>query len=683
MGKNRKSKRQLIRDEKKLKRKNQEFEEEETSHDAKRQRFEAQPEAAGDFIPLDEGNDVNRPYDEPEREFFGMLADEEQEYFRRADEMLELDDFPSAEDRDIFLENVYKEAEGKELKLASSQSCSRLMERLIMLSNTRQRKHLFEAFASHFVTLVTHRFASHCCEKLFLVSAPVVTRELAGIEEEQDKAEEVGSEEKPTSSMEELFLLTLDELEQHLTYLLSDRFASHTLRVLLLVLSGRPLEGASTKSLLQSKKKEHISVARPTANSELDSQLRAVPESFTMATQKIIEDTAASMDATALRVLATHPTGNPVLQLLLELDISLNAKDKNKKDSLLLFKLLPGAPSSLNDATSSATDFINQMLYDPIGSRLIESIITHSPAQVFKGLHANFFGPRIDSYVRNDIASYPAIKALVRMGKDDLADAVEKILPEVTKLVERGRYNVLKTLLERCNVRHATSQLNSLVKLICSAAGTDPNSLVAKFCGLDEEEVVSKNEPQQFAKNKLVLKSHGCQLVTAMLSIPGQPSRAVQASLLSLDSDQILRLATTSSPTVTVLTTAFSAPSQVPNFHKALVSKLMQHTMELANSQFGHKVLIAIVSVPSKGQGLSIPFHLKEGVISVLASHERELRDSWTGRNVWRTWKGDLWSHRRSEWIRWIKEFDPAETKDGLVSKPKPWQTARAGDKRR
>jgi nucleolar protein 9 len=210
MGKERKSKRQLVRDEKRKKKRDRELGEEEAAQEAKRQRREERKDEEVDYIPLDD--DEKRPRTEPDREFFGMLADEEQEYFRRSDELLELNDFATVEDRDIFLENVYREARGKELKLASSQSCSRLMERLILLSNTRQKKHLFEAFASHFVSLVTHRFASHCCETLFIQSAPVVTRELGGLQEENTANAQDDPEAGVQASMEELFLLTLDEL---------------------------------------------------------------------------------------------------------------------------------------------------------------------------------------------------------------------------------------------------------------------------------------------------------------------------------------------------------------------------------------------------------------------------------------------------------------------------------------
>jgi len=91
---------------------------------------------------LDDGS--HAPVDRP---FFGMLDDEEQEYFKRADDMLEMNDFADAEERNLFLSNVYREADGKELKIVQSQSCSRLTERLIKMSTPAQLKALFQKFS--------------------------------------------------------------------------------------------------------------------------------------------------------------------------------------------------------------------------------------------------------------------------------------------------------------------------------------------------------------------------------------------------------------------------------------------------------------------------------------------------------------------------------------------------------
>lgn len=688
MARDKKSKRQLIRDEKKAKKRQREVEDDETKQERKRQRVEVADGEDGDGAAFaDNGYDGvagqiehvggggGHPSAEPEREFFGMLTDEEQEYFRSADEKLETNDFESDEDRGYFLQSIYAEAVGKELKLASSQSCSRLMERLILLSNTKQKKRLFEAFADHFVSLVTHRFASHCCEKLFLQSAPVVTRELSGnVEEEEHEENQDGGEQTGTkASMESLFLYTLDELEAHLSYLLSDRFGSHALRVLLMVLSGRPLDQVSTKSLLQSKRKEHISVqGGRTETDEMNGQTRVVPESFTLATQMILESTTASMDPTALRVLATHPTGNPVLQLLVDLDISLNGKDKEKRDRLLVLKLLPGAPDSLSDNSTPASDFVNSMIYDPIGSRLLETIVTHAPAKIFKALNANFFSPRIHTYLRNDVACYPAIKALNRMSRDDVAESARKMVQEIPKVVAAKRYNVLKALFERCQVRQATEEIEALLEAVCTAYGSsDGLNLIPKLCGLDDEATSKDDDPAkkfqpslQTDKQKAATLSHGCQLASALVSIPGAPAQVVQTSMLSLSTAQLVHLATSTTPSMIVIKTALSSPAEVPNFHKALVTKLTPSVMELAQSQIGHNVVNAVVGIPSKAAGPEaqaavVPFHLKERIMSTLGAGEKDLRESWTGRSVWRTWKGDQWKFRRSDWVRFVKEVDP------------------------
>jgi nucleolar protein 9 len=116
-------------------------EEEETATRPKRQRSESvEIVVDGDQVHDDS---TGRPPDLP---FYGMLDEDDQEYFKRADSMLELNQFANAEERTLFLASVYKEAKGKELRIANSQSCSRLLERLICISTPSQLKALFQKF---------------------------------------------------------------------------------------------------------------------------------------------------------------------------------------------------------------------------------------------------------------------------------------------------------------------------------------------------------------------------------------------------------------------------------------------------------------------------------------------------------------------------------------------------------
>ena len=84
--------------------------------------------------------------------------------------------------------------------------------------------------------------------------------------------------------------------------------------------------------------------------------------------------------------------------------------------------------------------------------------IQHAPGKTFKSLYKSLFRERLGSLARNEIASYPAIKIVERLGKEDLQHAVEQVCPLVGSLVERSRTAVIKVLIERCHIREVDTQ---------------------------------------------------------------------------------------------------------------------------------------------------------------------------------------------------------------------------------
>jgi nucleolar protein 9 len=685
------------REEKKLKRKREKGEDE--SNGSKRQKSEEEEEQEVEFIGLDKPEvpeDGDRE-EAAERPFYGMLEDEEQEYFRRADELLELNDFPSPEERDLFLANVYREAEGKELKIACSQSCSRLMERLILLSNVEQKKKLFGKFSGNFAHLVQHRFASHCCETLFIQSAPIVTQELTADSKKGEGVEMKDGE--VYVSMENLFLFTLNELEGQMTFLLTDRFASHTLRVLLVILSGRSMEITSTRSLLQSKRKETIAInGISTAPTGLSLTKRAVPESFHYAVEKIISDTIATMDQSFIHILATHPTGNPSLQLLLELELTNPSSKKGSNSEKTIISAL--LPDDISTEGSESSTFINGILYDAIGSRLLETIMIYAPGKLFKQIYRSTFRDRIAALARNEISSYVVLRVLQRISKEDLEDAVANIVPQATGLIQRSRTVVVKTLLERCHARGAEKSIEALTSAIAAAYGDDTSTLILKMACIDgidsfitsalpitstsEEGAGTTASPQPLKPTPS--QTHGSLLAQSMLSLPGSPSTVLQTSLLSLPPKTLLALAlynTTSHIIQAALTTSPSQSSgssssqNETNFRRKVLNTLLfplsaqdqdltSPTMILALSSTGSHTLDSILL------SSSTLFSLIERVAITLSTHESTLRESFTGRIVWRNWSMDLFKRRRGEWVRKVKEAtpqsSPAEIKTSVLA---------------
>lgn len=404
-----------------------------------------------DYIPLEQGEqqEGEQPDLDGDMPFYGLLDEEESEYFQRANEMLELNQFQDAEERSLFVDSVYSEANGKELKIACSQGCSRLMEKLISMSDARQLRRIFSKFIGHFLHLVQHRFASHCCETLFIHAAPAVMQKTKS----QPKRSDEEGEEEPELSLAEMFMAVIEELKENWGYLLTERFASHTIRVLLLVLAGEPVDVTSNESFVASRKKERIEI--PTIQGEekagkSKAEKHTVPETFEPALKKIMTDMVAGLDDVYLRALATHPVGNPVLQVLLFLELSHFGKSSAKDPKSTIRRLVPD--ESFEEGSESAV-FISGLLYDAVGSRLLETMVRYLPGKSFKNLYRNNLGDRIGSLSRNSTAGYVVLRMLERLGKDDLKIAMANINPEVPGLIERSRLIVPKMLIERCMVR--------------------------------------------------------------------------------------------------------------------------------------------------------------------------------------------------------------------------------------
>ncbi|KAL5121125.1 Nucleolar protein 9 [Pleosporales sp. CAS-2024a] len=572
--------------------------------------------------------------------YYGALDDDEQEYFRRADELLELNQFADPDARTLFLASVYKEADGKELKIAHSQSCSRLLERLILLSSPDQLKTLFQKFSGHFLSLVQHRFASHCCEALFVHAAPAVALELA-----EPHAMQTPPSSDPNAimvSMETLFLYTLAELEEHLGYLMTDRFASHVLRVLLVVLSGAPLEKEhKNKSVLQSKRKEKIGVAGTDKSPDWVLEKRQVPPSFLQALEKTIHASASTLDTQNLRLLATHPLGNPTLQLLLKLELAHFGKSRAKDENSIIHKILPDDP--IAEGTESAA-FINGLVYDAIGSRLLETIIESAPGKVFKQIYSEFFKERMGSLARNEIAGYVASKILERLGKDDLDEAMRQIVQQIPSLVERNRTGVIKTLIERCTARHVET---SLIKDQLEAVYSGPNGFeVTRILRVSESLV---EEPKQNGKHDhSPEKVHGSLLAQAMMAVQGPLGDLIFDSLTRLTPELSVQLARDSAASRT-LQAALTAEHATVIFRRKMIQQFYGHVGELALDPSASRVIDAIWHGT---HGLAF---IRERIAEELAENENSLRQSFVGRAVWRNWRMDLYKRKRADWVKQSK----------------------------
>ena len=638
---------------------------------------------SGKELSLDKGEELS-PYETP---FYGLLDEQEQEYFKQADSILGLNSFADPAERDLFLENVYREAQGKELKIASSQSCSRLMERLISSSSSSQLKGLWTKFNGHFLHLFQHRFASHCCEALFRKAEHMIRDEM--IENIDQIVSAEGSEEKDAQSFETLFLNSVGEVGGNIGFLITERFASHPFRVLLTILSGIPLAVVDDSALLQSKKKESNYLQAGTLP-DCDSELHSVPVSFQEAVNTVTSEAMSSLDTNSIRALSTHPVANPVLQLFLVISLrNAVARQQTVKDpNSLLRKLLPDEPPTDDDESAA---FISHLMYDPIGSRLVETLIAHTPGKVFKNLYRSIFSDRLVSMARNDIASFVATKILERLGKEDLEAVSMRLCEEVKTLVKRSKFGIIQTMIERSRVRGI--DVYSIAEALRAAFGKEDSGRLDRMLNIEETTIDSTNgnldESHNPDKASKVSSSRSIQsgqthvslLAQTMLSADDSLRPLITNSLLVLTPQQLL-VYSQSRPTSQIIQQALLQPLIQPSaFRRHFIPSFCEKSdsesqepiiVEMATHPIASHVLDAIwhatANKPTdhigsgqignrgntaRNAGGSLTF-LRQRIARDLSSRETRIKDSVPGKAVWRNWKMDLF--KRGDNRQWMSD---------------------------
>lgn len=596
--------------------------------------FAVNGDAGDDLITF--GQDYeNEDQDDQQTTFYGLLTEEEQEYYANVNNKISANDFENEEDRANFIEAVHRESNGKEIKVASSQSSSRYLETIIRLSTANQLRSVFLAFLQDLGYLVQHRFGSHCCETLFLESAKHV--------DAKSKSTEDGD-----TSFENLFLEAATKLQANIGFLLTERFASHTIRVLLLVLSGQPLQDAAAKETVGSRKKEKPGLLQHHETGS--TEVRKVPHSFKKARRDLVTAAVSGLDTNYLRALATSPTGNPVLQLLLRIELSEDAEE-GQNDHIVLQKLIPDQNF---EPESDSSKFVSSLVYDSTGAYLVQTLVRNLPGKTFKKMYRNLFRDRIGKLAKNEIASYVAISIFERVGKDDLAHAVEELVPELPGLVERNRLAVVRTLVERSSVRGV--DLLPIREVLAQTYGSDPKVRLQKMLKLEGLAPSVGEEGDEKGKERLPVDLQGSLLAQSMLRT-SQLCEFVQDTLLA-QSDSILFQLAKSPVASRIIQVALTSEKSSSKFLRQIVPLFNNMVPDLATDVSGSYVVDALWNATNGSH------FMKERIAKALQSSEPKLRDSIYGRTVWKNWHMDLYQRKQREWQAIAKGLDQEPTQE-------------------
>ncbi|KAJ1936768.1 Nucleolar protein 9, partial [Linderina macrospora] len=326
---------------------------------------------------------------------YGLVNPDLQHYLKSCEAMLDSAAFENPEDQDIFVNNVYSEAKNFELQLTTDHECSRILEKLFRVSRDYHIRKYFALTRDDTLRLVIHRFSSHVLQSLLLLTASALERECRGESsdfppEDDDQDEGVRT---PLPTFEQLVLGLTETLKPHWQSLMVNEYASHVLRVLLLVLAGDPIEDPSSKakSSIKSRRSTKYMEDRNGLPSQDKALLRKrrVPESFGPALDQLLRELGDSIGDTDARMLANDKLGSHVLQLMITLQAS---RTSVEYPGSLLDKLLMGLISNEVDQENTRRDtYIRTMLEDVVGSHFLEITLRIASPALLQRLYTRYF----------------------------------------------------------------------------------------------------------------------------------------------------------------------------------------------------------------------------------------------------------------------------------------------------
>jgi len=283
--------------------------------------------------------------------------------------------------------------------------------------------------------------------------------------------------------MTDLLLALLPEILPTLSTLIYDPFASHTIRILLLVFSGipctqsdgTPSRGERSKKSTQFRKNQGSSFGKNWLSDERESNGKgkgktlAVPPSFAQALQDIysaldqldveastVQGAQTAVAGEGVRKAAMHEVAGPVMRILIELEAS---SQGGWKAGGWADRILCGQVAEVQDETSSSEkaqelreEYLAGLLRHPASSPTFEILLTLSPHPVFSALWNSFFKGKLHRLAGNAVANFVVAVGIGRVDEEQLDGLVKEVRAIATERrgewIDNFRTGVLRSMLE-------------------------------------------------------------------------------------------------------------------------------------------------------------------------------------------------------------------------------------------
>ncbi|KAL2740372.1 hypothetical protein V1478_000513 [Vespula squamosa] len=495
------------------------------------------------------------------------LDTETYQYMVRILELMR-EDFPSVEEKLIFINNVYEQSIGHEVEYSKNQVGSRVLESLLKYASLEAIQRFTDALSSSMRPISSDRFASHVLEKIIVVCADRGNKSKSSLETPKSKETEnvqdivIDVKESEVKSYNDIVIKLSKYLINNLEEFVWDTYANHLLRTVVECLGGLidTSDGQNrTKQML------HIIERREIIQEYKDFLIDACNRLYNW--PQFLEFGKDELTSGLLQ---------SILYSLKDIDKKLTKSFINKITKECFSTEEDGKLSNIFDCESSI--------------RLLEACLAVAKSKSFDHIYEEYFKGNLTNLCTTQGTIFSIQKLLDHC---ESKETFEKIFEEIEALfsdILQANYTGILVSIANASKRLQTKQgayVTMIIKMLgCDMSEEKQYQIIKCISTLKKQnELESLKEENQ---TELPINLHGSLIIQAVLNF-NKPIKIVN-SLLALNNEQLLNLISNSKGSHIV--DAFMDSKYIgEKSREKLAKKLQGCWAQLAQSTHGSRCL--------------------------------------------------------------------------------------------
>lgn len=590
---------------------------------------------------------IDTPKENESTAFFGLVDSNELTYFNKAEQTLNLNTFATPEERSLFIDSIFQEAKGKELKLVTNHICSKLMERLILDSTVRQIYQLFNAFNGKFYDLSRQKYSSHVIETFLVKVAALIEKEILAGGLDLDDDDEEDEESGGWVSMENMFLFIIGDFKPNLKKMIKDTYASHVLRMALLVMTGKELPSCTeSNSILRSKKSKNIRKSFEIKDSDDYKKKFQVPASFKPELKELLNVFLDNETTESLRELAIDSIASPVVQVLIQLEGIVD------RDRTIWKTIFNGDNESLDEKERAKEGaFVEYLLSNNIGSHFLQNAVENQKTKIVERIYNSYMKDRIVKLAKRETTGMYVVETMMeKLKSKQQLEILDNLVPQLNELIVNN-IDVGSKIID-CSVRNNNYKKAEIVEKFIEFfnKGTATDDLFENVLKLSTSTLFSTKEEWPTSEER-----RRALLLEKLLEYDEDKILKLSiAKLMDFDNEALLKFC--KHPVFSHIVESILSMRETLTLvqRKQLLNKLLgqgsDNIVDLACDSTGSHIIDKVWMFTFK---LNM---YKERVARALYDNRDTIKITIYGRMVWKNWNMENYCRKFNDWKWQVKE---------------------------